>query len=308
MTDHKLNDVQTKNQINNWIYGEVNSALDKIETAGEVPSIDHPEIQQMKARYKFLTQDRLTRAIEKWEQKKQKQSSAKCSAAAVVVGEAASVVSVSTADAAKKEDAARTPVELACIKRKDEELFFIEAIDGPFPDPNVPDFGKNVVWAINFLHGKGYSYVENEVEQNSWKKISNSKRDHKDTNIEDRVKEPRAVGIFSKTNGASESETRRPKILVIYQEPMNSDTVSTTKKGMFYLQGSDCEPFGGPHDAVVKAIKQARDLGYEKMNGKEEEHWSNMITKFIREDILFDFYIPEVFDRVVGVFEKKSKP
>lgn len=279
--------------------------LAKIETAGDVPSVDHSELQMIKKRYKFLTQDRLTRAIEKRKKEKQKEKLSPAKRSPTVS------VAASAAKTTKKEGGSeRITVELACIKRKNEALFFVEANDGPFPAPDVPNFGNNVVWAINYLHSKGYSYVDDEKEQDNWKKIFNITRDDKNVNLTERAEEPRTVGVFSKEVSASENNSHRPILLAIFQEPRNSDTVNTHKKGMFYLQGSDGESSGGPHDAVTKAIKEARALGYEKMNAKGEERWSNMITKFINEDILFDFYIPEeyergMFDQVVGVFEKK---
>ena len=54
MSDHELSNVQNDNQIKNWIYGEVNLALDKIETASEVPSKEIQSFNSLRPVTNFL--------------------------------------------------------------------------------------------------------------------------------------------------------------------------------------------------------------------------------------------------------------
>lgn len=292
MTDHNLKDGQTNYQISNWINGEVHSALVKIETAGEVPSINHPEIQQIKERYKYLTHDRLTRAFEKWEKQKQQQSCQPSPAVASVA-------------VAKSTEA---PL-YACIRKKDNK-FSVEDIDGPFPEHESPDFGENVVWAINYLHEKGYSYVADE-EQTRMKNMLNRKRDMTD---EFPKKEPLTLCIFSKDSNALKAEPAvicRPKLVVLYLERVPSKTCETNKEGKAYLQGSEDEPFAqGPFESVGKVMKEALRLGYKRMKETKEKHWIKLIDYFVAvEDGLDHIGFPDkilngLYDEIIGIYEK----
>ena len=288
-----------KTYVTKAIKERIYSTLDAIASSGEEPSIEHPGMQNIKMDHQ-LQDDQISRQIKNWSEQKQSTPTRR----------------PESADAEKKagDTCGKTPVYYACIKRRDSFTFSAKFIDEPFLGPDDPmHFGEDVVWAVNFLHEKGYTYVKNEEDQDDWKEMLNSKRNDPKANDEDRSNEPRTVGIFSKDVGTTEKKLRtdRPMMLAIFQEPRNSRKVHTDKEGKFRLRGAGNE---SKYDVIEEAIREARRSGYEKMDIDKAKYWKSMITNFLEEDLFYPamYGLPEeieegLFDRVVGVFEKKSK-